>query len=101
MKIAQVGSTQTNFKNNGIIAKKGAAKQLMEMMPALGERISNGLIRDDLPNHDYFLFIPGEATLSIWVNSVLNNRLCMFEKAVGYSGSKEKLTMEQLISLSK
>lgn len=100
MKIAQVGSTQTNFKNNGIIAKKGAAKQLMEMMPALSERINKGLIRDDLPDHDYFLFLPREATLSIWVNSVLNNGLHMFEKAVGYSGSKDILTMEQLISRS-
>jgi hypothetical protein len=103
MKVLQVNNSQPNFKNWGIVAKKGAANLLVGAQnPELLEMAAKGLIRDDLPGHDYFLFTDEYAALRSRVSNHLSNVLGMEEMSVGSLipyPNEAPLTMEDLISV--
>lgn len=101
MKITQVNNSQPNFGNFGIIAKKGAAKLLVgPQNPELLAMATKGMIRDDLPGLDYFLFGPGQQDLETRVSNHLNMKLGMLVANVGNRlphPNEAPLTMETLI----
>jgi len=97
MKISQVNNSQPNFKG-GIVALKGAAEMILKDRPQLANRVVKGLIKLDLPNHDYFLFSTDEYSLEREVGEELHKlkkgAMHIIDPFFSYV---PELTMEQLI----